>query len=117
MNKTRVRSRCAAPQAFSFAKKSSVVQGEGLRVGVGLVLGKKDKVVWHLSQEHFSDLHPISAVGRCQQCLQLISTPEQRRPLVYLLRRKHEKAMGHIAVHEAQPLQQEPSCCLYSLVV
>ena len=32
----------------------------------------------YLSQEHFGDLHPISAVGRCQQCLQLIPTPFQQ---------------------------------------
>ena len=32
----------------------------------------------YLSQEHFSDFHPISAVRRCQQCLQLIPTPSQQ---------------------------------------
>ena len=39
------------PPKLFLLQKSSVVQGEGLRVGVGLVLGKKDKVVWHLMMD------------------------------------------------------------------
>ena len=40
------------PTKLYLLQDSSVVQGEGLGVGVGLVLGKEDKVVWHLVKEN-----------------------------------------------------------------
>lgn len=54
---------------------------------VSFVLRQEVEATGHRPKDHFTDFHPISAVGACHEGLEIIPTPVQGWTFIDVLRR------------------------------
>jgi hypothetical protein len=79
------------------------------------MLRQEVETTGHRPKQHFTDFHPISAVGTGHQGLEIIPTLVQGWAFINVLRRCFKQPQRDVAVQETEPLKQEPSSVLHTL--